>query len=164
MQKIITLKKGLLTGITMIILQLFIFYILKQSQEGPLQYAVYSVYTAGIVWSIFAFSKKAGPGTKFGAYFSAGFKTFILATLLMVIYTFIFLKMNPQILEAKIVVNDQLALQEGNHTPAEIASNAKQMRSIFIPMMLALTTFMYLFLGALISATTTGVIMQLKKQ
>lgn len=164
MQKIFSLKKGWLTALTMIGLSLFFFYGLKEPVESKYQYAIYTAYTLGIVWSIVAFNKIAGPATSFKEYFSAGFKTFIIVTLLMVIYTIIFYKLNPQILELKININNELALKEGNHTPMEIEENAKQMRSIFIPMMLAITTFMYLFLGALISAVTAGVIIQLKNK
>ena len=163
MQKLIPLQKGIITGLAMIGLSLFFFYGLKQPPETPLQYIIYVVYTIGIAWSIFAFSKKTTGNTKFKEYFSSGFRTFILVTLLMVVFTFIFYKLNPQILEARIALNNQLALQEGGHTPDEIAANAKQMRSIFMPMMLMVKTFMYLFLGALLSAVISGVILQMKK-
>lgn len=148
----------------MIILALFFFYGLKQQPDSEYQYIIYSVYSIGIIWSITAFSKTAGNETKFKEYFSAGFKTFIVITLLMVVFTGIFFKINPGILESKIELNNKLAVQEGNHTPAEIEANANQMRSIFIPMMLTITTFMYLFLGALVSAITSGVIMQMKNK
>lgn len=147
----------------MIILSLFFFYGLKQPPDSKYQYVIYSVYTLGIIWSIASFNKPAGNESKFKEYFSAGFKTFIVVTLLMVVYTGIFYKINPSILEAKIELNNKLALQEGDHTAPEIESNANQMRSIFIPMMLAITTFIYLFLGALVSAVVSAVIMQMKK-
>ncbi|UEG49515.1 DUF4199 domain-containing protein [Ferruginibacter lapsinanis] len=164
MQKLLSLKKGLITGLTMIALALFFFYGLKAPVESKYQYAIYTAYALGIVWSVWSFATTAEPSTSFKEYFSAGFKTFIIVTLLMVIYTAVFYKLNPQILELKISLNNELALKEGNHTPMEIEDNAKQMRSIFIPMMLAITTFMYLFLGALISAVTAGVIIQLKNK
>ena len=164
MQRLIPLQKGLITGLAMIALSLFFFYGLKQPIESPLQYIIYVVYTIGITWSIISFSAKATVDTKFKEYFSSGFRTFILVTLLMVIFTFIFYKINPLILEAKIVLNNELAIKEGGHTPNEIEANAKQMRSIFMPMMLMVTAFIYLFLGALLSAIITGVIMQKKKK
>ena len=163
MQKLIPLQKGLITGLAMIALSLFFFYGLKQAVESPLQYVIYVLYTIGIAWSIIAFSTKATVDTKFKEYFSSGFRTFILITLLMVVFTFIFYKFNPKILEDKIALNNELALKEGGHTPNEIEANAKQMRSIFMPMMLMVTTFIYLFLGALLSAVISGVILQMKK-
>ncbi len=115
MQKLFSLKKGLLTALTMIGLSLFFFYGLKEPVESKYQYAIYTAYTLGIVWSIVAFNKIASPTTTFKEYFSAGFKTFIIVTLLMVIYTTIFYKLNPQILELKININNELALKHYNH-------------------------------------------------
>lgn len=155
--------KGIICGIAMIIAALINFYIFHQPVDSSYQYIVYAIYGIGIVWSIYDFSKQVSSDTKFKEYFSAGFKTFIVITLLMVIYTAIFHILNPQILESKIALNNVLVAKEGNHTPVEIEENAKQMRSIFIPMMSAVTTFIYLFLGALISAVTSGVIMQIKR-
>ncbi|MGG9972042.1 DUF4199 domain-containing protein [Ferruginibacter sp. SUN002] len=164
MKNITPAGKGLITGLTMIALAVFFYYGLKQPFESPYQYAIYTTYTIGIIWSILTFSKTADVNTKFKEYFSIGFKTFIVVTLLMVVFVIAFFLLNPQIAEAKIALNNELAVKEGNHTPIEIEANAKQMKSIFIPMMSAITTFMYLFLGALISAVTSGVIMQMKKQ
>lgn len=164
MQKLFSLKKGLITGVTMILLSLFFFYVLKKPVESTYQYIIYTVYTLGIVWGIITLSKAANTETKFKEYFAAGFKVFIIVTLLMVLFTIIFHKLNPQIMESKIVLNNELARKEGNHTPMEIEANANKIRSIFITMQTAGATFMYLFLGALISAVTSGVIIQLKNK
>ena len=163
MVKLITLSKGLITGLTMIAFSLFFFYGLNQPPESPLQYIIYGVFMLGIIWTILSFSKKSGASLIFKDHFSAGFSTFIMVTLLMVLFTAIFYKLNPGLLEAKIALNNQLALKEGNHTPDEITANAKQMSSIFMPMMLAITTIIYLFLGALLSVVVSGMIIQLKK-
>lgn len=163
MKKINAAKKGLVTGFLMIALSLFFYYGMKTPVQSPYQYAIYTVYTVGIIWSLITFNKRTENNTAFKAYFSEGFKTFIVVTLLMVIYTIVFYKLNPQIIENEVAINNQLAIKEGNHTPAEIAANGKQMRSIFITMTTAIITIMYLFLGALITAVGTGVIMQMKK-
>lgn len=163
MKKINAAKKGLITAIIMIGLSLFSFYILHKPVQNQYQYLIFTTYTLGIIWSVFTFSRTVVAGTKFKEYFAEGFKTFIVVTLLMVIYTIVFYKLNPQLIENEIALNNQLAIKEGNHTPMEIEANAKQMRSIFITMTTAIVTIMYLFLGALISAVTTGVIMQMKK-
>lgn len=155
--------KGIISGVAMVIAALFNFYILKQPVDSYYQYIVYSIYSIGIIWSIYTFGQNTSADTKFKEYFSTGFRTFIVVTLIMVIYTAIFHMLNPQILESKIALNNILVAKQGNHTPIEIEENAKQMRSIFIPMMSAITTFIYLFIGALITAVTSGVIMQIKR-
>ena len=81
---------------------------------------------------------------------------FIVVTLVTTFYTFVFYKLNPQLCEKGIIENNQLILKQGNKTPTEINENSEQFRSIFIPMMLAVNIFTYLFLGAIISLVSAG--------
>ena len=144
-------KKGLVTGLVMVALSLFFYYVLKMPVNQKEQYALFSVYIAGIIWSLYEFRQTAAD-KNFKSFFSTGFKTFIVATLLMVLYTFIFFKFNTDYREAGIAENNALLLQQGNHTPAEIETNANQLRQIFMPVMIGITTFKYLILGALVTA------------
>ena len=149
-------KKGLITGLLMIVLSLFFFYVLKLPVNQKEQYIIFSVYIAGIIWSLFAYKQTATEGKTFKNYFSTGFKTFIVVTLLMVLYTFIFFKFNTAYRDAGIAENNAMLLKEGNHTPAEIESNANQLKQIFMPVMVGITTFKYLILGALVTAIISG--------
>jgi hypothetical protein len=164
MKKITAGRKGLITVTLMIILSLIFFYVLKQPIDSPYQNIIYAVYAVGILWSLLDFSRAANNETKFKEYFSEGFKTFIMVTFIMVIYTLIIYLCNPQIEAAKLALNNQMILQQGDHTPVEIAENAAKLKSIFIPMTLAIYTFIYLVMGALIAAVLSVVISQLKKK
>jgi hypothetical protein len=149
-------KKGLLTGIIMICLALFFFYVLKLPVNQKEQYVLFSIYIAGIIWSLLSFKQSSSSDKSFKNYFSTGFKTFIVVTLLMVLYTFIFFKFNTAYRDAGIAENNKMLLQEGNHTTAEIESNARQLKQIFMPVMVGITTFKYIILGALVSAVGSG--------
>jgi len=161
--KINATKKGLATGFVMAGLLLFFFYALKFPFNGREQYAIYGVYMAGIIWSLFSFGQSGAANKTFKEYFAAGFKTFIVITLVMVVFTFIFFSLDTTYRESGIAENNKLLLAEGNHTPAEIESNAAQLRKIFMPMMVGISTFKYLILGALITAVGAGFLSQ-KKQ
>jgi hypothetical protein len=156
MAKIAATYKGLITGALMIALMAICFYGLKLPFNGKEQYLVYTIYTAGIVWSLLAYQKTAGGTIKFKDYFSAGFKTFVIVTLMMVIFTYIFYTLNTQYRDNGIAENNKLLLQEGNHTPAEIENNAQQLKKIFMPMMLGINTFKYLILGVLVTVVGAG--------
>jgi hypothetical protein len=45
--------------------------------------------------------------------------------------------------------NEELVLQMGDKTPAEISENSTKLRSIFMPMTISLITVTYLFFGAI---------------
>ena len=162
MHNISARNKGLITGTVMVAMALFFFYVLKKPIESNVQYIIYGIYSAGIIWAVLDFKKTAAGSEKFKDYFAAGFKMFVIVTLIMVLFVFIFFYFNPQISDAKFTENTKLLLQEGNHTPAEIEKNSAQMKSIFLPMMLGITTFAYLFLGALITSLTAAFVSQKK--
>lgn len=157
-------NKGIITGTVMVLLSLFFYYVLRQPLESYYQYAVYTVYIAGIIWTLISFHKSGSNALKFKDYFQEGFKCFAIVTFFMVVFVFIFFKLNPGIRDTKFAENNRLLLQEGNHTAAEIEANTKQMKRIFIPMMLGITTFVYLFLGLLITVVTAGFLSQKKAQ
>jgi Protein of unknown function (DUF4199) len=149
-------KKGLITGIVMIGLALLLYYVLKLPLNQKDQYALFTVYIAGIAWSLIAYKQSDATEKNFKSYFSTGFKTFIVVTLLMVLYTFIFFKFNTTYRDAGIAENNAMLLKEGNHTAAEIESNANQLKQIFMPVMMGIATFKYLILGALVTAIGSG--------
>jgi hypothetical protein len=97
------------------------------------------------------------------AYFQEGFKTFVVVTLLMVIYCIIFYKLETGIRDAWIANNNQELLKQGNHMPAEIAENARQMKTMFLPMMVGINLFKYLIIGVLITVITGGFLISQKK-
>ena len=144
----------------MVITALLLFYVFKLPAIGTGQYLVWAIYTAGIIWALM--NHKQGVEQTFKAYFSEGFKAFIVAVLLIIVYTFIFYKMNPQIVEKMISDNNALIVKEGNHTPAEMQENADKFRSIFIPGILMTNTLIYLVIGALVSVIGAGFLSQKK--
>lgn len=78
--------------------------------------------------------------------------------LMLIIFTFIYYRFNTAILEQGIAENKTLLLAEGNHTPQEIEANSDKLRSIFMPMMLSITTIILLLVGTLVSVVTGAVL------
>ncbi len=154
--------RGVITGLLMIGISVLFFYGLHWPVKGYNHFAAQAIYVVGILWSLIAFKINAGAERTTKEYFSEGFKTFIVATLLMVLYTVIFYKLNPQILEKMLTENAVLAAKEGNYTPADIEANSNKLRSIFMPMTIAITTLIHLVLGAIVSVIG-GVILRQQK-
>lgn len=153
---------ALLTAFTMIAASLICFYAWHLPENGNSQYVVICIYLIGMALTLLQVHQK-GTAISFKDYFNEGFKKFVLITLVMVIYSWIFYKFNPQIMEQGISENNELLRQQGNKTAAEIEKNAEQLRQIFMPVMISLTTIKYLFLGALATVVTTLVLLR-KKQ
>lgn len=162
MKKLTATHKGIITGLAMIVASVIFFYVLKFPENGTNQLLVWLIYISGIIWSLASYKMADHGSASFKDYFSEGFKTFIVVTLFMAVFTFVFYKLNPQILEETIKTNNIIVQKEGDHTPAEIEENAKRLRNIFMPMMLATKTLMNLFIGALISIIG-GIILRSRK-
>ena len=152
-------KKGITIAGVLILTSIICFYGLHLPDNGNSQYLMLGLYITGIIWVLLSYHSRIDyAGMK--EYFSEGFKTFIVVTLFMIIYTFIFQKLNPQILEKGIIENNALLQKQGNKTPDEIKETAEKLRSIFMPMMLMLNTIKYLILGVLVTVVTAGFLSQ----
>jgi hypothetical protein len=149
-------QKGLITGALMIIASLFSSEILKNPVESYFQFIIYFLFTGGILWSLIAHSKKNGNTLSFKDYFSIGFKTFIVVTLLMAGFAYIYFSYHTEFRDTKIAENSQLLLKQGDHLQKEIEENANQLKKMFLPLMISSAVFRYLILGALITAITGG--------
>lgn len=154
MKNINATNKGLLTGIIMIALSL-IFYYTGQPFESPLQYVIYIVYAAGIVWTIFDYSKSGNNSNKFGDFFLQAFKCFIVVALLMVVFTFVFNKLHPEFRDEMAKAYGDELIKKGNSTPAEVQANIDKMKQYYLTMLISSAIFGYLLTGAAISAVAS---------
>lgn len=153
---------GLITGALMIIASLILFYNFHLPENGKNQYVIFAIYAAGILYSLINFKQQDAGDKTFKDFFSEGFKVFVVVTLLMAVFTFIFYKMNPQILENSLVEINKYNSKDTNKTPGEVTANSEKLRGIFIPMMIATTTIKNLFLGAMVTVIAAGFLSQKK--
>lgn len=147
-------KKGMITGTVMIGLSLLFFYT-KLSVESPMQYLIYIVYTAGIFWTIYAYSKSEENTNKFADSFLQGFKCFIIVTLMMVLFTLIFNKFHPEFKDEMAKAYSEDLIKKGNSTPAEISANIEKMKQYYLTTLISAAVFGYLLFGAVIAASTS---------
>lgn len=154
-------KKGLIAGIIMIGLSLLFFYT-GQPFESPLQYLIYIVYAAGIVWTVYDFSRSEENTNKFADFFLQGFKCFIVITLLMVAFTFIFNKLHPEFKDEMAKAYTDELVKKGNTTADEILKKTEQMKQYYLTMMISGAIFGYLMIGAVITAVASLFFMKRK--
>lgn len=150
--------KGAITAVIMIIVS-FAIYAAKGSFENKWQYITYAVYIAGILWALFPV-KKLQPGAKFKDFFQQGFKCFIVVTLLMVLFTFVFVKMHPElVIQMEALMRADYA-KDKNLMPVDIENRIGNAKKMYLPAMLMGVVFGYLLIGALITAVGSGFLSQ----
>lgn len=152
--------KGMITGAIMIALALLCFYGLHIQPNTKEQTPMLGLMVAGVLWSLFSYRKEGTGEKNFKDYFSVGFRTFIVITLLMAVYTILFYLTNTQVRDNWIAENSELLRKEGNKMPMEIEENARQLKKAFLPMVLGITVFKYLILGVIISVVGAGFLSQ----
>lgn len=146
------LIKGIITAIVMIAVSLATFYSLPAS--SPLHYLVFAVYAIGIIWTLVAYRNSPAYSGKFGESFNNGFRCFIIATLLMVLFTFIFNKLHPEFAEesARLYKEQQLAIKNTSKTPADIDAEAIRYKNGYAMAIVYGSIFGYLIIGAAVTA------------
>ena len=162
MNKLSATLKGLITGIVMVLISILIF-VAEGNFENNLQYITYSVYVGGILWTLMAFHNNATETRKFRSYFSEGFKCFVVVTLLMVLFTFIFMKLNPQLKEEMAKQSRLNLVNKGNYTPAEIDQRVEMARKYFVTMLISMAIFGYIIIGSLLTAIIGAILIRNKK-
>jgi type III secretory pathway component EscS len=145
----------MLLSLLLISAALICFYLFKMSDNGNSQYIIFFVFIIGLLFGLFQY-RQQNQEAGFKQLFGEGFKIFVVVAFFMVVYSWIFYKYNPQILEEAITFNEQLIIKQGNRTMPEIEDNTKKLRQIFIPMMLAFNTIKYLFMGTLVTLVASG--------
>lgn len=147
-------KKGLLTGTAMIGLSLLI-YFTGMPFDSPVQYLIYLVYAAGISWSVYSFARMEETDNRFATRFQQGFKCFIVVTLMMVLFTYIFNKLHPEFKDAMVKSYREELQQKGNSTPGEIDRNIAKAKDFYLTMLISGAIFGYLILGGVIAALSS---------
>ena len=153
--KINATRKGILASILLIGVSLLIF-VSKHSFQNNLQYISYSIYVLAIIWAILDYKKNQAGSASFKNLFNEGFKCFIVVTLFMVIFTFVFLKLQPQLREEMAVNFKKELTEKGDYTTAEIETRVTQAKDFFVTTFVSTAIFGYLIIGAMVSAIASA--------
>ncbi len=150
--KLSPLIKGIITAIAMIGFNLTAFYTLPA--DSKLHFLLFAVYAAGIIWTLITYSNSPSYKGKFSDSFNAAFKCFIVATFLMVVYTFIFNKMHPEFAKdsAKLYKEQQLKQKDNSKTPDEIETATASYEKGYTMTVVYGSIFGYLLIGAAVAA------------
>jgi len=146
---------GLITGILMIVVVLILFYQSNQT-NSPFQYIVYVLYVAGIIWTLISFRNSASFTGKFIDLFGQGFRCFIVITLVMVLFTGIFLKMHPEFAEQAAESYKKELSKKGDKTPDEIEEIITKGKKQYTVYIISVSIFGYLIVGAAATAIVSG--------
>lgn len=158
MKKFTPLAKGLFTGIAMLIFSLCMYYF-KLNRYNGLEYLMYVIYAAGIIWTLIEHSQMAQFTGKFKELFGQGFRCFIIVTLIMVVFTAIFSLTHPEMAEENAVHYREYLIKQKNRSPAEIDKDVAAAKKQFTTQLVSTSIFGYLIIGSIFTLAGAGFIM-----
>lgn len=113
------------------------------------QLIAYGFYTAAVAATLLLHGSFA---KGFGGNFSTGFRCFIVVTLILVIFTFVFNALHPETAEQAALSYRESLLKVNNRTPDEIVQEVKLFKEGFATMVVSRSIFGYLMYGAITTA------------
>ncbi|HEY5462469.1 MAG TPA: DUF4199 domain-containing protein [Hanamia sp.] len=148
--------KGIVISLILIVLGL-VTYFLDMSANKAMQWAGYIIFIAAIIWSVSSYGKQINYNSTFGNYFAHGFKVTAIVTLLMIIFTVIFIFLFPDIKEKGIETARKSMEAKGNMTSDQITQAISFTQKFFMVFVIGGTLVGYLFFGAVASLIGAGV-------
>lgn len=124
------------------------------------QWVAYGIYALGVTVAIYW--NKADL-QKFGDFFSIGFRSFIITTLVLVTFTAIFNYLHPEIAAQSAELYRADIIKAQNRTPVEIEQDVKLYRDGFATAIISRSIFGYLVFGA-IAAAISSFLLTLQKR
>ena len=161
MKKFTPVIIGLVTAIVMILVALMPFYTKKTIPN--IQYIVYGVYAAGIILSLILFSRTPAYTGKFGSLFNQGFRCFIIVTLVMILFTTIFINMHPEFAEQSTAEYRKELVKDNNRTPVEKEQLIKEYRKGFNTGFISRSIFGYLISGVVFTIAGAALVLLRRK-
>jgi hypothetical protein len=153
--------KGLITAILMIAIILGIYYAGKDA-DAKLQYGVYILYALGITWTVVAYRQSTSFTGKFGDVFSQGFKCFIVVTLIVVVFYWVFNYQHPEFRsEAAAAYKEQLVNQK-DKLPPDIETEVATYKKQYTIRLISGAIFGYLIIGAGVTAVLSALLTRRK--
>ena len=134
----------------------FSIYVLRGNTNSNLQFIVYFIFLGGLLWTLFSYKNEVGYGAPFKDYFLQGFKCFIVVSLLMVLFTWAFIIMHPELKEQSAAYARVQLLSEKDLAPSDIESRVETTKKMFLPSYLMGAVLQYLGIGALVTAIGAG--------
>ncbi len=161
--RILPALKGLITGLIMIGIALGVYYS-DQPPGSRLQYFIYAVYGSGIIWTLFAYRRSVSFTGKFVDLFAQGFRCFIVVTLMMVLFTFVFNKMHPEFAEESTEAYRQELLKKPpkDMLPPDIDKAVVQYKNSYNTVLVYGAIFGYLIIGAGVTAVVSAILTRRK--
>lgn len=130
------------------------------SNPTTTQLSVYGFYALS-TWYLLFFNRKESQAFK--DFFQIGFRHFILVTLLMALFSYLFIQLHPNLVEDSAIQLRTTLQNTNNRTPTEIERDVKLFIEGYPTAMVSRTIFGYLVVGSMVTAISSFLLTLQKK-
>lgn len=138
-----SLTSGIIVGIVLIVFSLLM-YFLDVDRESKIMWLSYLILAAGLWWAIISYRNKLPGGyLTYGKAFSAGFFTGLFASIILAIFTFIYVQYIDTTLIDKILANaeDKILNTQPNISDEDLDRALSMTRKFTNPTMISVFSF-----------------------
>lgn len=153
--------KGLVTAALMIVFFLLDYQLIR-SGSALLQYGVYAMYGAGIIWTLVSYRRSDASTGKFSDAFQQGFRCFVVVTLAMALFYGIFNYLHPEFAEQSALALRQQLEADRSMVPADIDNAVSSFKKQYTLKLVSGAIFGYLIIGAGITAAASALLIRRK--
>lgn len=153
MEKKVTspIVKGLVITLFLIVFGLII-YFTGQVANKSMCYIQYVILFVGIIWSCISYSKQMNAQVTFGNVFAHGFKTSMVAAVLLIVYTVLAFKvLFPDMADTIMNSTRTELIKQGKLSSEQIQSAMDMTRKFLIPFAIGGILIMFAILGVISS-------------
>lgn len=149
--------KGLITALLMVAVFLFVYRSGKDSGSS-LQFLIYGLYGAGIIWTLIAYRRSDAFTGKFGGLFNQGFRCFVVVTLCMAVFYGVFNYMHPEFAEETAAAYREQMIKANEKVPVQIESEIATFKKQYPLKLVSGAIFGYLIIGAGVTALLSALL------
>ncbi len=145
-----TTTKGFIVGLIMIVLTLGLTFS-GIAVDSPVKWLSYIVFIVGVVISINHYGKQINYNATFGNYFAHGFKISALVTIIMIVYSIIFIYTFPEFKEQALDAAKKQMQANKNISENDMEKGIEMTKRFFMIGMIGGILLFYLITGAIAS-------------
>lgn len=149
--------KGIIISLILIALSLVIYFLGLQKVSG-LQYISHLILIVGIIWAIASYAKQIDYNATYGKYFLHGFAVTAVVTCLMIIFTALFITLDPSMKQEALDAATEQMRKNQNLSDEQVNQALEMTRKFFLPMALGGVLLIYMFFGTIVALVAAAVI------
>lgn len=148
--------KGITISLVLIVISL-VTYFANLDVSGPIRWLGLGIFIVAVILSIMSYGKQIDYNSTFGNYFSHGFRVSAIVTVIMIVFTVIFILMFPELKDRGIEEARKQMREKNNLTPEQMDQALDWTKRFFMTIAIAGALISYMLVGVIAALVGAGI-------